>query len=98
MHHEKIVLTIPAGTYVAVEETTGSFLTSYAWDGSQNYHSGNATSDTLNDDSSLEFVNEFPAVAPTGLTLTLAPFLLMALAGMLLALIAFGRRRREEND
>ena len=43
--------------------------------------------------------NDFPAIAPTGLSFDDAPFLLMAAAGMALILIsAVGRKRRKEEE
>jgi len=51
-----------------------------------------------NDDVSVVMTNTRNAVAPTGLHLANAPFILMAAAGLLLGLIAtiFRKRRREE--
>ena len=98
-HNQKIVISIPRGVTVTVTETNPGYgQTSYTVSGGTTASgSGAATgSIAMNADTTVAFTNNFAAVAPTGLSFAYAPFLLMAVAGIVLGLI--GRRKRREEE
>lgn len=98
-HNQKIVISIPRGVTVTVTETNPGYgQTSYTVSGGTTASgSGAATgSIAMNADTTVAFTNNFAAVAPTGLSFAYAPFLLMAVAGIVLGLIGRRKRRKEE--
>ena len=96
MHNQMIVLSIPSGTHVDVLETPGSYVTSYRI-GQIVEQSNVKTNLALDDDVTVAFTNDFPAVGPTGVSFRSLPIALMMAVGLALPMLMPRRRRREED-
>ena len=97
-HHQKIVISIPAGCEVTVTETTGvDYVPSYAI-GSGAATQNNIASFTINDDTTVAFTNLMNAPSPSGVSFRTVPFALMLIMGLLLPAVMPRRRRRKEEE
>ena len=97
-HHQRIVISIPAGCEVTVTETTGvDYVPSYAI-GSGAATQNNIASFTINDDTTVAFTNQMNAPSPSGVSFRTVPFALMLIMGLLLPAVMPRRRRRKEEE
>ncbi|MCR4885885.1 MAG: hypothetical protein K5919_03120 [Clostridiales bacterium] len=101
-HNQKIVISIPRGITVTVQETNcGYYTPSYvvtpagSSPGERTY-SHTASDVAMNVDTAVDFTNNLDPAAPTGYHSDILPFLLLFLAGLLLAALT-GRRRKKEH-
>ena len=106
-HHQKIVIeNLPLNTTITVTEVHGDYTVTVTPDASEKMteyyvstESGktNGASFKLKDNAELRVTNDYPAVAPTGITFRVLPFLLILGAGVLIALARIlGRKRRDD--
>ena len=94
-HDESIVLGLPLGKAIQISEINGDYTTTWTFNGGT-AAAGSGTSITLTEDATLEVENNLPAVAPTGVSLRILPFLILLGVGALLMPMAFRRKRRKE--
>ena len=97
-HHQRIVISIPAGCEVTVTETTGvDYVPSYAI-GSGAATQNNIASFTINDDTTVAFTNQMNAPSPSGVVFHTVPFVLMLAVGLLLPAVTLRRQRRKKEE
>ena len=100
-HGESIEIELPLNKAVVITETNGNYTT--AWSKENNTaatltnESTASVTVTLSGDATVTVTNTLNAVAPTGLTLTILPFLLLLGAGLALGSVAVRRRKRQED-
>ena len=100
-HGESIVIELPLNKAVVITETNGNYTT--AWSKENNTaatltnESTASVTVTLSGDATVTVTNTLNAVAPTGLTLPILPFLLLLGAGLALGSVAVRRRKRQED-
>ena len=100
-HGESIEIELPLNKAVVITETNGNYTT--AWSKENNTaatltnESTASVTVTLSGDATVTVTNTLNAVAPTGLTLTILPFLLLLGAGLALGSVAVCRRKRQED-
>ena len=97
-HYEKIEIAVPGGTSVTVSEENGQYRASYAIDGGSSTAGNTASGIVMDDDRIAAFTNDLPPVAPTGISISLIPFIWILILGTLLAMTALPIRRRRRGE
>ena len=93
-HGESIEITLPLNKQVIIQEAGENYAVSWRLNNEEE-NKGNRATVTLTGNDILDFINDLPAVAPTGYRVTATPYFLMFLMGVVV--LALGRRRRRGN-
>ena len=95
-HGETIKITgLTAGdTYTVSEDPADGYTTTYKIDTGSETPYTTALTDTIYADRTITFINTKNASTPTGVILTFMPYILMILAGFVVASLFLRRKRR----
>lgn len=81
-------------TYTVSEALAGGYTTTYEIDTGSETQYNTALTDTISADRTITFINTKDANPPTGVILTFMPYILMILAGFVVASLFLRRKRR----
>ena len=98
-HGESVVIKqLPQNVTIVITENNEEYGSSWQFENEPSVNNNIATI-TLTSDSTLVFINNKPAVAPTNLDFSYTSFVLMALFGVILWFVVFlGLKNRKEEE
>ena len=96
-HGQKLVISIPAGIHVTIQEETSQFWeTTIALDSGEDQAQENSSMDVYMDqDHLVAYSNDMPAVAPTEYRTRTVPYILLMIFGMAIVGLMFSKKKRQ---